>query len=95
MSNQLSTYRTLNLPLTSSIYLVFLSLEMQRRPKQAKVYHTSFLLCLERNGPQSFKDALSGLSQFWGNESLLKMMKNAFYFALKALSVLEIFKFLS
>ena len=29
------------------------------------------------------------------NESPLKMMKNAFYFMLKALFVLEIFKFLS
>ena len=29
------------------------------------------------------------------NESLLKMMENAFYFTLKALFVLEIFKFLS
>ena len=31
----------------------------------------------------------------WFNESPLKMMKNAFYFILKALFVLEIFKFLS
>ena len=29
------------------------------------------------------------------NESLLKVMKNAFYFVLKALFVLKIFKFLS
>ena len=29
------------------------------------------------------------------NESLLKMVKNAFYFVLKALFVLKIFKFLS
>ena len=29
------------------------------------------------------------------NDSPLKMMENAFYFILKALSVLEIFKFLS
>ena len=41
------------------------------------------------------KGALSGLRQFLATESPLKMMKNAFYFILKALSVLKIFKFLS
>ena len=41
-SNQISTYRKLNLPLTSSIYLVFLPLEMQGRLKQTKVYHMFF-----------------------------------------------------
>ena len=43
----------------------------------------------------SLKGALSGLRQFLATESFLKMMKNAFYFALKALVVLKIFKFLS
>ena len=38
-SNQTSTYRKLNFPLTSSIYLVFLHLEMQKRLKQTKAYH--------------------------------------------------------
>ena len=38
-SNQISTYRKLNLPLTSSIYFVFLPLEMQKRLEQTKVYH--------------------------------------------------------
>ena len=42
-----------------------------------------------------FKDALSGLRQFLATESPLKMMKNAFYFIIKALFVLKIFKFLS
>ena len=41
-----------------------------------------------------FKDALSGLRQFLAAESLLKMMKNAFYLNLKVLFVLEIFQFL-
>ena len=40
------------------------------------------------------KGALSGLRQFLATESSLKMMKNNFYFTLKALSVLKIFKFL-
>ena len=43
----------------------------------------------------SVKDALSGLRQFLPNESPLKMMKNAFYFTVKALFVLKIFKFLA
>ena len=42
-----------------------------------------------------FKDALSGLRQFLATESPLKVMKNAFYFTLKALFVLKIIKFLS
>ena len=41
-----------------------------------------------------FKGALSGLRQFMATELSLKMMKNAFYFTLKALFVLKI-KFLS
>ena len=42
-SNQISIYKKLNLILTSSIYLVFLPLEMQKRPKETKVYHMFFL----------------------------------------------------
>ena len=41
------------------------------------------------------KGALSGLRQFLTNETPLKMMKILFYFTLKALFVLKIFKFLS
>ena len=40
-----------------------------------------------------FKGALSGLRQFLATEISLKMVKNAFYFTLKALFVHEIFKF--
>ena len=43
----------------------------------------------------TFKGALSGLRQSLATESPLKMIKNAFYFTLKALFVLKIFKFLS
>ena len=42
-----------------------------------------------------FKGALSGLRQFLTTETHLGMMKNAFYFTLKALLVLKVFKFLS
>ena len=38
------------------------------------------------------KVALSGLRQVFENERPLKMVKNAFYFSLKALLVLKIFK---
>ena len=42
-----------------------------------------------------FKGRLYGPRQFLITESLLKMIKNAFYFTLKALFVLKIFKLLS
>ena len=47
------------------------------------------------NEKQEIKRALSGLRQYLVNEIPLKMVKNAFYFTLKALFVLKIFKFLS
>ena len=43
----------------------------------------------------SLKGALSGPRQYLPNENPLKIMKNAFYFTLKALFVLKVFKFLS
>ena len=43
---------------------------------------------------ETFKSALPGLTQIMATESPLKMMKNAFYFILKAIFVLKIFKFL-
>ena len=42
-----------------------------------------------------FKGAPSGLRQFLATESPLKIMKNVFYFTLKAFFVPKIFKFLS
>ena len=42
-----------------------------------------------------FKRTLSGLRQFLATENPLKMIKNAFYFTLKSLFVLKIFKILS
>ena len=41
------------------------------------------------------KGTLSGVRLFLANERTLKTMKNSFYFTLKALFVLKIFKFLS
>ena len=43
---------------------------------------------------KKFKGAFSCVRQLLANESPLKMMENAFYFVLKALFVLKIFKFL-
>ena len=45
-------------------------------------------------GIEMFKDALSGLIYFLATDSSLKIMKNDFYFTLKALFVLKVFKFL-
>ena len=42
-----------------------------------------------------FKGVLLGLRQSLATESPLKLMKNAFYFTIKALFVFKIFKFLS
>ena len=44
--------------------------------------------------PYSIKGALSGLRRFLATESPLNIMKHAFYFTLKVLFVLKIFKFL-
>ena len=41
------------------------------------------------------KGALSGLRSFLAAKFPLKMMKNTFYFTLKALFIVKIFKFLS
>ena len=51
-SNQIPTYRKTNLPLTSSICLVFLPLEMQGRLKPK---YTTRFFTLKRNDPQTFK----------------------------------------
>ena len=42
-----------------------------------------------------FKSTLSGLKQFLAAESPSKMIKNVFYFILKALLVYKVFNFLS
>ena len=54
-SNQISIYRKLNLSLTSSIYFIFLPLEMQKKTRTDQSIPRVFLLCLKRNDPQTFK----------------------------------------
>ena len=51
-SNQISTSRKLNLPLTSSIYFVFLPVKMTQTNQSIPLV---FLLCLKRNDAQTFK----------------------------------------
>ena len=48
-------YRNLNLPLTSSIYFVFLPLELQKKTRTDQSIPHVFLLCLKRNNPQAFE----------------------------------------
>ena len=52
-------------------------------------------ISLRLSVPVRNKGALSCLRQFLATKSALKLIKNAFYFTLKALFVLKIFKFLS
>ena len=54
-----------------------------------------FPTCQFLNFLWSIKGALSGLRQFLTFETPLKMMKNDFYFILKAYFILKILKFLS
>ena len=61
-----------------------------------KILAIVVLLTMTRNIVEYiFKGTLSDLRQFLTNEIPLKMMKNAFYFTLKALFILKIFKILS
>ena len=49
--------------------------------------------CMINEYVSYYKGGLSGLRRFLATENSLKMIKNAFYFTLKALLVLKIFKF--
>ena len=57
---------------------------------QLKYLKTAFILSIAQ-----IKGALSSLRQFLPTKSPLKMMKNGFYFTLKTLFILKIYKFLS
>ena len=50
-SNRISTYRKLNLPLTSSIYFVFLPLEIQKKDSNRPKYTTRLLILSEKKRP--------------------------------------------
>ena len=53
----MSKYGKLNLLLRNSIYLIFLSVEIQSRLVQTKLYYQIFSLCLKRNVSQTSKIA--------------------------------------
>ena len=76
--------------------LIIMKMKMKNRTRSAlehkyskykKVRSIITLTCI--------KGALSGLREFLANERALKVMRNVFYFTLKAHFVLKIFKFLS
>ena len=54
---KISTYGKLNLPLTSSIYFVFLPLEMQKRLKHTKVYYALCYFALKETTHKPLKVA--------------------------------------
>ena len=66
-----------------------------RNSDNVQSFNTIKVVIDEKEFQYLFKGALSGLRQSLTTESLLKMMKSAFYFTSKALFVLKIFKFLS
>ena len=63
----------------------FFCLKCYKRHKSWKIWKFVSYISLKY-----FKGVLSGLGQFLSTESPLKMIKNAFYFTLKALFVLKI-----
>ena len=56
-----------------------------------ETFRSSHWRCSVKQG--ALKGALSGVRQYLVNENPLKIMKNAFYFTLKSLFVVKIFKF--
>ena len=89
-SNQISPYRKLNLSLTSSIYFVFLPLEMQKRLKQTKVYHSfSYFVWKEMtHKPGSCKNSFLQGVRYW--YSLLQWLFFILYDNWKTLLFLKI-----
>ena len=59
------------------------------------VFGTSRKISSKRNLMGVIKSALPGLREFLATKRPSKMLENAFYFTLKALFILKIFKFLS
>ena len=62
------------------------------RSTVCNVIKFAFIVCSSGGLPKHIKGALSGLRQVFATEIPLKMIKNAFCFASKALFVLNIFK---
>ena len=78
------------------IVINFVSKQMRDKSFLEKLrYHANKEITMQYFLPILLKGTLSGRREFLITESPLKMMKNAFYFTLKALFVLKIFNFLS
>ena len=79
-------------------YCVIRKAKVERRIYHFSGYNKNFLWNLNLNIKFNIliciKVVFSGLRYFLATESPLKIMRNAFYFTLKALFVLKIFKFL-
>ena len=54
-SNQITTFRRLNLSPSSSIYFVFVTSINAKKTQKDQSMPRVFLLCLKRNDPQTFK----------------------------------------
>ena len=78
------------------IVINFVSKQMRDKSFLEKLrYHANKEITMQYFLPILLKGTLSGRREFLITESPLKMMKNAFYFTLKAIFVLKIFRFLS
>ena len=54
-SSQISTYKKINLPLTTTVYLVYLPLDVNNRLKQTKVYLVLFCFAWKETTQQTLK----------------------------------------
>ena len=75
--------------------LAMLHILKWKKLKCVNIKKMDAIICYTIEIVQPIKGALSGLKQFLAIQNTLKMLKNAFYFTLKALFVLKIFKLLS
>ena len=73
---------------------IFSSLKWKKWIFNRKRILSTDLYCVQNVALQIIKGPLLGQRQFLAIESPFKLMKNAFYFMLKTLSILEIFTFL-
>ena len=95
-SNQVYTCRKLNLPLLISIYLAFLPLEIQRKLKQTKVYHTLFHFVWKETTDKPLKEAASKTLFFSVDYHWLNLRRWKFFIPCdnwKALLFIKVYRF--
>ena len=81
------------MPMMTSHILIFV--DSPKKLKSKFVGKETLFVRQQKNHSMYIKGPFSGLRQFLTNVSPLKLLKNAFYFILKAIFVLEVFKVLS